>query len=680
MSKKQVSKEKPVRKPERIIAFRVISILFPFLLLFLVEIVLRTAHYGNDLSLFIEYPQDKSYLFLNPDASKRYFSNQKNATTGNVEPFKKKKEAGTLRFFVLGESTTIGYPYFHNGSFHRWLLYRLTHTYPDQKFEIINISLTAVNSYTVAGFAKEVVDYEPDVVLIYTGHNEYYGALGVGSTENIGGNRLLIKLILKLRDLKIVQLITGLYSKILNAVGNKNPDSDGTRMQRMVSEQKIPFDSDLYKRGVEQFRDNMDETLELFSKNHIPVLISNLVSNEKDLKPFVSFPVDSSRFPGFSLNYKLGIKAFNDKNFGSAFNFLKAADKSYAESAECNYYLGKLSYDAKNYSEARKYFSKAKDLDGLRFRAPEALNEILRQLTARYSDTHLVDTKGIFEANSAKKIIGDELILEHVHPGLKGYALMSEAFFNEVEKLKIIKTPGQQMSFDVLLKQMPITKIDSLSGIYKVANLKSSWPFTGTMRADSFKINSFEEKTAYELANRKISWLDAMDHAYNNYVENHDLQNARKTVETLILEHPTDAQYYLKSAMLSGEMKDEKGAVFNFKKAFSLAPTFDIARYLFVILLKLDKPAEAIPYLDYAIANNTSRFDLNPVRNAATKIMELEDIFSKDSTNKSAPLEIATLYFKMQNKEGAEKYARKLLALDPRNIEAKEIISGFGKK
>ncbi|MBE9464738.1 hypothetical protein ACFP1I_18065 [Dyadobacter subterraneus] len=676
MSKKQVLTRKSAPKPDRIIAFRVISMLLPFLLLFLVEIALRTFNYGNDLSLFIEYPQDKNYLFLNPDASKRYFSNQKNATTGNVEPFKKKKENGTLRFFVLGESTTIGYPYFHNGSFHRWLLYRLTHIYPDQKFEIVNISLTAVNSYTVAGFAKEVINYEPDAVLIYTGHNEYYGALGVGSTENIGGNRFLIKLILKLRELKIIQLITNFYDKIISTTSSKNPDSEGTRMQRMVSEQKIPYQSDLYKRGVEQFQGNMDETLELFSKHNIPVLISNLVSNEKDLKPFVSFPVDSTKFPGFSLNFKLGLKAFKNKNYNSAFNFFKAADKSYSENAESNYYLGKLTYASKNYNEARRYFSKAKDLDGLRFRAPDELNTILKNLSSKYSNAHLVDTKSIFETHAANQIIGDELILEHVHPDLMGYALMSDVFFDEIEKLKIIKTSGEKISFDVLLKEMPITKIDSLSGIYKVANLKSSWPFTGTMRSDSFKINSFEEKTAYELANRKISWLDAMDRAYNYYVENHDLVNARKTVETLILEYPTDAQYYLKSAMLSGEMKDEKNAVFNFKKAFSLSPTFDIARYLFVILLKLDKPAEAIPYLDYAVANNTSRFDLNPVKNSALNIIELKNTFSKDSSDKSAPLQIAKLYFKMQNKEGAEKYARKVLVLSPGNLEAKMIISG----
>ncbi|HZE84949.1 MAG TPA: hypothetical protein VE035_11620, partial [Puia sp.] len=122
--------------------FRLIGILIPFLLIFILEVLLRIFHYGDDLSLFMEYPADKTYLVMNPAASKKYFTHQANATTGNIEPFKKEKDGNTLRIFVLGESTTIGYPYFHNGSFHRWLQYRLMHEFPDKNFEIINTSLT----------------------------------------------------------------------------------------------------------------------------------------------------------------------------------------------------------------------------------------------------------------------------------------------------------------------------------------------------------------------------------------------------------------------------------------------------------------------------------------------------------------------------------------------------------
>jgi len=92
---------------------------------------------------------------------------------------------------------------------------------PGRNFEIINLSLTAVNSYTTLGFAREVVDYDPDAVLIYTGHNEYYGAPGVASTERVGDNPFLIHLTLRLREFRLFQLLTNLYEKITLATPDR---------------------------------------------------------------------------------------------------------------------------------------------------------------------------------------------------------------------------------------------------------------------------------------------------------------------------------------------------------------------------------------------------------------------------------------------------------------------------
>src|SRR5450432_723481 len=408
-SHKQASKKK-------VVLFKVISILLPFLVLILLEVALRIFHYGHDLSLFREYPGDKNFLVLNPDASKRYFNDPALAPTGNSELFKKIKDKNTCRIFILGESTTIGYPYFHNGSFHRWLQYRLMQTFPDQQFEIINLSLTAVNSYTVLGFAKELVKYEPDAVLIYSGHNEFYGTLGVGSTIRIGNSTGMVRLMLFLRQFRIVQLLTNLYEKIRKPAG-ANPDQGGqTLMQRMVADQEIPFKSGLFYSGISQFVSNMNEVLDLFNKNHVPVFISNLVSNEKDLKPFVSLPADLHSYPGFEKNLHQGISAFEANDRIASEKFFKRADQIYDGHALCNFYLGRLAYNEGKYTESYRYFIKAKDLDGLRFRAPVLINEAIVTMCDKYSYIHLVDTKAAFENFSDHQIIGSELILEHVHP------------------------------------------------------------------------------------------------------------------------------------------------------------------------------------------------------------------------------------------------------------------------
>src|ERR1700688_2849967 len=459
MSRKPIIPSSKGPSKKRIILFKGISIiLIPLLILFLIEFFLRIFNYGNNLSLFIEYKGDKDYLVFNPDASKKYFTEEQIATRGNIEIFKKKKDNNTLRIFVLGESTTIGYPYFHNGSFHRWLQYRLTHTYPDKNFEIVNLSLTAVNSYTVLGFAKEVVNYEPDAVLIYTGHNEYYGTLGVGSSNRVGSNSRVIQLVLMLRKLRIVQLLTSLFENLKNSSDSKKEFAGQTLMQRMVADQQIQFGSTLYKKGIEQFSANMDETLNLFNKYKIPVFISNLVSNEMDLIPFMSVLPDSIKLSSFSKNLKEGISAFNSGYPEQAARLLKSADQIYNGHALCNYYLGKLAYNQGNYIQAKKYFIKAKDLDGLRFRAPTEINDAIKKICGKYNVAHLVDTKAAFDSSSSNHIIGNELILEHVHPNLTGYAIISDAFYQALKREHIIpEAETNEIGFKELIRTMPVT-------------------------------------------------------------------------------------------------------------------------------------------------------------------------------------------------------------------------------
>jgi hypothetical protein len=100
---------------KRLALFKILALLFPLLLLVLLEGGLRLFGYGHNLSLFAEDPKHEGYLVMNQFASQKYFSQQQNATIGNYERFRKQKTAGTFRIFVLGESTTIGYPYMHNG-------------------------------------------------------------------------------------------------------------------------------------------------------------------------------------------------------------------------------------------------------------------------------------------------------------------------------------------------------------------------------------------------------------------------------------------------------------------------------------------------------------------------------------------------------------------------------------
>ncbi len=612
------------RSRKRLWLFRTIAIVLPFAFLLLLEGALRLFHYGYDTALFIEAPGNSDYLVFNPTASKRYFTDQGNATTGNREPFRKVKAPGTMRIFVLGESTTIGYPYFHNGSFHRWLEYRLMREFPDKKMEIVNIALTAVNSYTVLGFAREVVHYEPDAVLIYAGHNEYYGALGVGSTNRLGGNPALVHTLLWLRQFRVVQLFAQGIGRLSRLFSSGVSKAGKTRMELMVGEQQIPYGSPLFERGITQFRNNMDKTLAIFHNEGIPVFISNVVSNLRDQHPFISVPPDAA-----SDDFSNGTQAWGQGNFVAA-----KAD-----------------------------FTRAKEQDALRFRAPEAINGIIDELSKKYDNTHLVDTRAAFEAASDHGIVGNSLLLEHVHPNLMGYALLSDAFYRALQQQGLIP-PDTAEPFPQLLCDMPITRVDSLAGAYKIDNLRNNWPFNNTgheggppSRA-AWHLTTEEEDLAYAVAFEQLPWEEAMRQLYDYYSKTEDWTKAATVMEALCLEHPEEPSWYEKTAMLFGKLKDNEKAIFYFREAFNRDPSFEKARYLFVLCLQQDRPAEAIPFLDYAIANNSTRMNLMPVKSDALEIIRLEKTLARDSTNSSLLDTIANTYQRMGNGPAASKYEK----------------------
>jgi len=535
------------------------------------------------------------------------------------------------------------------------------------------------------------VDYQPDAILIYTGHNEYYGALGVGSTDRIGGTRWVVNLLLLLRQLRVVQWMTNSYEHLARLFRGHKPNTLRTRMEVMVADEQIPYGSALYQRGIDQFKENMEETLQLLDRRHIPVFISNLVSNEKDLSPFISIAADSAGVSSFIKNYTQGKTAFDNGDWTTAYQSFKSAERIDSMHAQCDYFLGRLALRQGNPGQAKAWFSRAEELDALRFRAPSPMNNIIPQLAAQYKSIHLVDAKAAFEARSEYGIIGDELLLEHIHPNIYGYALLSDAFYRAMKAAGVFaenSTNVPSLTLEELRRSMPILEMDSLIGAYKIGKLKKSWPFNqGAIVAppDSPPLSptaSIEARLAYGIVFEQLNWENAMDTLYNYYAGKKQWGKAVKVVEALALEHPTEVAFYDRAANIYGELKDDVNAVYWFRRSFSISPDFEKAHKIFVLYLKQDKPADAMPYLDYAIRNNTSSLNLAPVKQLTQEIIQLQQTLRADSSafsmekhRKGGPdpailNNIAAKYLSMGNHDVAARYIDSVLKVDPKNKEA----------
>jgi len=604
---------------QKLIWFKILAFIVPVLILCLIEIGLRLFGYGYQTDLFIKDPDDPTCYVMNKYASYKFFSNPVNATKGNREKFKIVKAPHTFRIFVLGESTTAGYPYMHNGSFHRWLQYRLMHTFPDLNFEIINVSLTAVNSYTVLNFGKQIIPYLPDAVLIYAGHNEYYGALGTGSSSRIAGSYFWKETVLRLREFRLVQFIENGIHGVQQLFSGKSIDTRDNLMQRMAASQQIQYGSADYKKGIEQFERNMNAVCKLLSGQHIPVFISTLVSNEKDMKPFIS-----------------------------------GSEKPSANDA---YHQANAAYAKADYKSAKTQYIQAKELDLLRFRAPEAINKSIKKIAATYPGVYLTDSRRIFERYSPNGILGEETLLEHVHPNLYGYALLSEAFYQEMKLSKLLKPlPGAEMSFADLLKHMPVTKVDSLYGAYQMMMLKTGWPFNIPIAADFKPGRGTEEKIAGALAVDRITWMEAMDQVFKYSMKASDKPLALKATEAVMLEDPYHTIYYIYAGRLSFESGDYTSAKLYFKKAYLLDPSPSNLQDLYLMSVKIDEPENALIYLQMLKqANAEDKVHVHD-QSLIREIVQLKQEGNRKIFTDSLRHHIALCYLQLNASEAAVKY------------------------
>jgi tetratricopeptide (TPR) repeat protein len=463
--------------------------------------------------------------------------------------------------------------------------------------------------------------------MIYAGQNEFYGAMGAAST--IGGSPALINFLLKARELKTVQLFASLPAMFAK---KESAGEMRTRMEIMAGDRLIPHDSKLYRRGIAQFRHNMNAAVGHLSRRGIPVLISNLVSNVKDLPPLA------------------------DAESGSEADSLFQAAASH--------------YHAGDYRQAGEMYTAAKDKDKLRFRAPEELNSIIVDLCGKYDEAHLVDTREIFEQHSPHGILGNELFTDHVHPNLRGYALMAGAFYDKLLETGImggkdVRPTSEQEWFSA----MPVSPIDSTAGEFRIMQLKAHWPFNDPDSNRPIPENTIEEQLAAKLFRHEDNWLNLHNALYLHYQQAGRKNEARKISEGAALEYASDPAFQEKAAMDNAESDKLEIAAIFMKKSFRHSPDFEKARMLFVFSLMMDQPADAQPYFAYMEQHNSGRTNLSALKE---QYAELQTLYYKYNGNypDSVQQVIAGIYFRMGNAKAALKYINRLLEIDPNNREA----------
>jgi tetratricopeptide (TPR) repeat protein len=550
--------------------FWIFTLSIPFLLLLILEIGLRIFNYGGDLDLFIEGPPGyENYLRCNPNVARRYFYTQSTIPTPPTQLFYKVKPQNGFRIFVLGESSAAGFPYGNNASFPNVLERSLANAFPEKNIEVISVAMAAVNSYTLLDLVDEIIPQKPDAFLIYTGHNEYYGALGVGSVQSLGNSRWLINTYLGLQSFRIFLLLRDFIGWIKNITSEvlyegSEVDPTATMMERIVGEQTIPYGSSLYEDGKKQFKENMDDILRIAVENNVKVILSELISNVRDQVPFISV---------------------EDKEGNSAKEIYNLARQLEAKG---------------DFQKAKENYIKAKDMDALRFRAPEEFNLIIRELADKYHSP-IVPMISYFEQASTNGLIGNSLMLEHLHPNKDGYFLLAKAFYETMQNNHMINDqwPEDCISRE---KNQGLTELDSVYAAIVIRHLKESWPFKPkglpNRFVENFKpVNHIEEIAFRILPSEGYNIISGHTEMGEYHEKRGDLDKAFAEYYALIACLPHEPEFYKYAAIVLIKQKNYDKAYLLLRKSLKYKESLFADKWIGQIAFMKNNYKEAISYL-----------------------------------------------------------------------------------
>ncbi len=386
--------------PRQRVIFRLVSlVLAPVLAFGLLETGLRLGGYGYDTAFFKKiHIGGSNFLVNNDDFVRRFFPPQLARLPGvlRIEP---EKPPGVCRIFILGESAALGDPSppYAAG---RYLRALLSERFPERRFEVVNVSITAINSHAILPIARECARHQGDFWILYMGNNEMVGPFGAASVFGAQAPPWwIVRLGLALQQWRSGQLIMAL-TRDLKVKGSGAASWGG--MEMFLGNQ-IPPDDPRKEMVYRNFRRNLRDILRAGLDSGARVVLNTVAVNLKDCPPFASVQ---------------GANA--------------------AHSADVEYRQAQSLLAQGSIAAARDEFQKACDDDTLPFRADSRINALIREAAADFAGPALLFCDAASPPTLGElptAIPGGEIFYEHVHFNFDGNYRLGRAWAEKIEPL-----------------------------------------------------------------------------------------------------------------------------------------------------------------------------------------------------------------------------------------------------
>jgi len=398
-------------------------------------------------------------LFVPSEDGTRYEIAPSRRTFFRRDSFATKKGADEFRIFCLGGSTVQGRPFAIETAFTTWLEINLQAADPQHDWEVVNCGGVSYASYRLVPILKEVFGYDPDLIIVYTGHNEFL------EDRTYSHIKHLPPIVARPSELvartRTYTLLRRAYLQLRGrpdaAAAEKRPvlgPENDAMLEHPGGLQQYHRDEKWRRDVIEHFRYNLRRMVFLARDAGVPLLLVDPVCNLRDCAPFKTQHRDGltsaelqqweslvSRagncLPKAGQRRKAGDAAGARRLMHRAVEFLQQAKAIDDQHAGIHYMAAKCYDELGMMDEARQSYIAAKEMDICPLRILEPMNEALLDI-ARGTGTPLVDVRKGFEKLSEAGIPGGYLLIDHVHPSIAGHRLIAEMLTDELVRQGVV--------------------------------------------------------------------------------------------------------------------------------------------------------------------------------------------------------------------------------------------------
>jgi tetratricopeptide (TPR) repeat protein len=355
--------------------------------------------------------------------------------------FSTHKAPGTFRIFCIGGSASAGWPHHAEETYSAYLESALAAAYPGRKIELHNVSAHAYAAYRARMILNEVLAYGPDLVIVYSGNNEFLEPRRYAVEPHWSDGLAAVA-----NHSRAYSLLRGspLGARWFPRNTLQDQVVGGVAFEQWSKIERVPVklrtDEAQFRKVAEHYEFSITSMLEALDDLGVPAILMTVPNNLRDWHPHVSLPADPAEHAGRP-HYLAGKGALLKGDIAAALEHLQRAVAASPEHASSHFHLGRALEAAGRHAEAYDSFVKARDLDANPFRAISLFNDILRRVGPTFAKVRVVDLEKAFRDASAPKTPGFDMILDHVHPTKKGNLLIAKEVFDSIVQAGYLGTP-----------------------------------------------------------------------------------------------------------------------------------------------------------------------------------------------------------------------------------------------